>query len=179
MYYNKFMLKLSQSFIGKEVLSLRTGGPIAVVTQAIINPDNLKIEGWHVLDKSDERLILLSSEVRDIIEQGIAVNDHSALSPAEDLIRLQALLELDFELIGKPVTTQSGKKLGKISDYAVDSSSLFVKKLYASQSIVKNFAGGTLSIDRTQIVEITTRRIIIEDATEKIKAGAVATSAAG
>lgn len=168
------MLKLSQSFIGKEVLSLRTGGPIAVTVRPIINPDNLKIEGWYVIDQGDQRLILLASEVRDIMDQGIAVNDHSALAPAEDLIRLQSLLELNFELIGKPVTNQSGKKFGKISDYAVDSSSLFVKKLYASQSIVKNFSGGTLSIDRTQIIEITTRRIIIEDPTEDLKAKAVA-----
>ena len=172
------MLKLSQSFVGKEVLSLRTGGVIAVVVGAIINPDNLKIEGWHVIDQSDEKLILLASEVRDIIDQGIAVNDHDALAPAEDLVRLQPLLELNFELIGKPVTTGSGRKMGKISDYAVDSSSLFVKKLYATQSLVKNFSGGTLSIDRTQIVEITTRRIIIEDPTEKVKAGAVAPSVA-
>lgn len=172
------MLKLSQSFVGTEVLSLRTGGPIAVCVRPLINPDNLKIEGWYTIDQADQRLILLASEVRDVLEQGIVVNDHDSLAPAEDLVRIKPLLELNFELIGKPVTTQSGKKMGKVNDYAVDTASLFIKKLYATQPIVKNLAGGTLSIDRTQIVEITTRRIIIEDPTEDVKAPAIATGVA-
>ncbi len=104
------MLKLSESFIGREILSLRTGGTIAVGQRAIINPDNLKIEGWHVVDQSEQQLILLSTEVRDIIENGMVVNDHEALTPAEDLIRLKPILELNFELIGKPVTTVGGKR---------------------------------------------------------------------
>ncbi len=44
-----------------------------------------------------------------------------------------------------------------------------VEKLYAAQSLVKNFSGGTLSIDRTQIIEVTTRRVIIDDPVDKIR----------
>ena len=45
--------------------------------------------------------------------------------------------------------------------------------------MIRNFAGGTLSIDRSQIIEITNRRIVIEDPTERIKTGAPAASLAG
>ncbi len=174
------MLKLSQSFIGVDVLSLRTGSPIAKTTQAIINPNNLKIEGWYVVDRFDRKrpLILLSSDVRDMLDKGIVVNDHDVLSPPDELIRLAEILDLRFELIGKPVTNQDNKRLGKVSDYAVDNGSFFVKKLYAAQSLVKNFSGGTLSIDRTQIIEITTRRVIIDDPADAARVKAAAPSPA-
>lgn len=175
-----YMLKLNESFIGVDVLSLRTGSPIATTTQAIINPNNLRIEGWHVVDRFDKKkpLILLGSDVRDFLDKGIVVNDHEVLTAPKELVRLKPILELEFELIGKPVTTQSNKKVGKVSDYALESSSLFIKKLYVSQSLVKNFSGGTLSIDRQQIIEITTRRIIIDDPVDKATVKAAAPSPA-
>lgn len=173
------MLKLSEAILNRPVLSLRTGGPIGTATKVIFNPNNLQVEGWYVTDKFDNtQLILVANEVREIIEQGIVVNDHEVLSPIEDLVRLKPIIELNFEIIGKSVTTESGKKLGKVSDYAIESSGLMVKKIYASQPLVKNLTGGTLSIDRTQIIEITNRRIVVEDTTEKMPAGAVVSSPA-
>ncbi len=162
------MLKLSNVFTNTPVLSLRTGGPIATANKLIIDPNNLKIEGWHVTDKFDKTdLVLVSSDAREVIDKGVVVNDHEVLSPAEDLVRLKPILEIDFDLIGKAVTTESGKKLGKVSDFAVETSGLFVKKIYVSQNLIKNFSGGTLSIDRDQIIEITNRRIVVEEPTEK------------
>jgi hypothetical protein len=43
---------------------------------------------------------------------------------------------------------------------------MFVQKIYASQSILKSFTGGSLSIDRNQINEITPKRIIINELTK-------------
>ncbi len=173
------MLKLSPTFTNVPVLSLRTGRPIATANKIIFNPNNLKIEGWKVTDSHDNsQLMLVSGDVREVIDKGIVVNDHEVLSPESDLVRLQPIIELQFELLGKIVVTESGKKLGKITDFAVETQSLFVKKIYASQSIVKNFAGGTLSIDRTQIVEITNKKIIVDDSAQPIKGGVPAPSLA-
>lgn len=167
------MLKLSQSFNGTNIWSLRTGGVIGQTTKLIINPNNLKIEGWYIVDKfSGETAVLLSNDLREILPQGLVVNDQDAFSDPGDLVRLQEILKLRFELIGKLVVTQEGSKIGKVSDYAVETTSLIIKKLYVSQSIIKNFTGGTLSIDRTQIIEITSKRVIIEDITEDVKVGA-------
>jgi sporulation protein YlmC with PRC-barrel domain len=113
-----------------------------------------------------EQLVLLSGDIRDILPQGFAVNDHEVLTEAKELIRLKEVLELRFELLGLKVTSESGKNYGKINDFAYETNNLFVQKLYVSQSIVKNFSGGTLSVDRSQIIEVTNRRIIIEDPTE-------------
>lgn len=173
------MLKLSNVFQNTDVLSLRTGGPIAVANKAIIDPNNLKVEGWHVTDKFDKTdLILVSTDVREIIDKGIVINDHEVLSSADDLVRLKSVLEIDFTLMGKVVATDSGKKLGKVVDFAIETSGLIIKKLYVAQPLVKNFSGGTLSIDRNQIVEITNQRIIVEEPTEKAKVQAIAPAVA-
>lgn len=164
------MLKLSGAMTTINVMSLRTGGRVGTTAQIIINPNNLKIEGWYVDDKfSGERLILLANDVRDIVSQGIAINDHEVLSDPDDLVRLKPILEINFELIGKKVRSESGKNYGKVSDFAIETSSLIIKKIYASQSIVKSLSGGNLSIDRTQILEITNTTIIIDDPTVKDK----------
>lgn len=174
------MLKLYESTPGTSVLSLRTGGPVATILSPIINPNNLYIEGWHVEDGHNrEQLILLSKDVRDIIPQGFVVNDYEVLSSRDDLIRLKDILKIEFDLLGLKVSSERGTKYGKIDDYAFESKNMFIQKLYVAQPLIKNFSGGTLSIDRSQIIEVTNKRIIIEEPTEKSGARATSPSVAG
>lgn len=172
------MLQLSASLLNKSVLSLRTSTPIATITAAIFNPNNLKIEGFYCIDRFDKReLILLCQDIRDTLKQGYVVNDHDVLVEPSELIRLKEVLELNFELIGKHVETISKIKVGKVSDYAVETETMYVQKVYASQSILKSFTGGSLSIDRTQINEITPKRIIINELVKNSRLAAPATAA--
>jgi sporulation protein YlmC with PRC-barrel domain len=159
------MLQLSANLTNKSVLSLRTSSAIATVTAPIINPDNLKIEGFYCQDRFDKKkqLILLYQDIRDIMPNGYVVNDHDVLTEPEELVRLKKVLELNFELLGKQVVTVNTQRVGKVSDYATEMETMFVQKIYVAQSILKNFAGGSLSIDRTQVNEITPRRIIINE----------------
>ncbi len=174
------MLKLYESTPGTEILSLRTGGAIATILGPIINPNNLYIEGWYVEDaRNHEHLILLSKDVRDIIQQGFVVNDHEVLSKSDELVRLNDILKLEFDLLGLRVKSESGTKYGKINDYAYETKNSFVQKLYVARPLVKDFSGGTLSIDRSQIIEVTNRQIIIEEPTEKSGARATSPSIAG
>lgn len=155
------------------MLSLRTGSPVAEVIAPVINPDNLKIEGFYCLDSIDHlELVLLYQDIRDILPQGLIVNDHEVLAVPEDLIRLKNILELNFEIIGKPVETVSREKVGKVTDYAFEGSTMYIQKLYVSQSLLKNLTSGNLSIDRTTVHEITPKRIIINDLLAPAPAGA-------
>jgi sporulation protein YlmC with PRC-barrel domain len=145
-------------------LSLRTGGPVGHALNPVLNPNNLKIEGWYATAvRERESYILPAGEVRDIIAKGIVVDDHSSLTLVEDMIRLKDVIELGFEIIGKTVKNENKRTLGKVEDYAVDDQSLYVKKLYVSQSLLRSFSTQQLVIDRTQIVEINDRFIIVKD----------------
>lgn len=160
------MLLMGQQLIDKPVMSLRTGQPIGTVTDIIVNPNNLKIEGWYVDDSdSKRRAILLSQDVRDIIEVGFVVNDHEALSDTSELVRLESVLRIGFDVIGKTVVIENKKRLGKVNDYAFEKETSFIQKLYVGQSIVKSFSGGNAIVDRSQIIEINNKKIIVQDAT--------------
>lgn len=171
------MLTFGQNLIGKNILSLRIGRPIGVAGEPIINPNNLKIEGWFAFDSGDKKqAVLLSQDVREILSQGFVVNDYDALTPKDELVRLKDLLKYEFTLIGKQVVTTSKQRLGKVGDYAFEKNGFFIQKLYVNQSILKSFTGGGLVIDRSQIVEITHKRITVDDVTVKEQAPMPATA---
>lgn len=157
-------------------MSLRNGRAVASIESPIFNPNNLKIEGFYCLDSVDKKkqLVLLYQDIRDVIPQGYVVNDHDVLAEPEDLVRLKKIMELEFQLLGKPVETLSKEKIGKVNDYATEVTTMYVQKIYVAQSLVKNLSGGNLSVDRTQINEITNRRIIINDPLQHTRARAAA-----
>lgn len=161
------MLQLSSIYYDRKILSLRTGGPIGHALSPIINPNNLKIEGWYATAIHErESYIVPTSEVRDIIDKGIVVDDHTALTPIEDMVRLKSVIQLGFEIIGKTVKNDSKRTLGKVESYAVDDTNFTIQKLYVNQSLFRSFSTQQLVIDRSQIIEINDRFVIVKDARE-------------
>ncbi len=158
------MLQLSATLLNKPVMSLRTGAQIATVYAPIINPDNLKVEGFYCRDRfSTKTLVLVYQDIRELLNKGYVVNDHDSLSEPDDLIRLKDVISLNFNLIGKQVVTINKSKVGKVNDYAVEVETMFIQKLYVTQSILKSFSGGNLSVDRNQVREITDTKVVIND----------------
>lgn len=158
------MLSLSNSLVNKQVLSLRSSTPVADVEGVIINPDNLKVEGFYCKDLYNKKsLVLTIGDIRETTFDGYIVNDHEVLVDPEDLIRLREVLNLNFVLIGKSVETVSKEKIGKVSDYVTDTDSMFIQKLYVSRPLLKALNNNTFIVDRNQINEINSSKIIIND----------------
>lgn len=123
------------------------------------------IEGFYCQDKFDKKkkLILLCQDIRETLPSGYIVNDHDVLTSPEDLVRLKEILNINFDPIAKQVETISDVKVGKVFDYAAELKSMYIQKLYVSKPLYKSIGGGNLIVDRSQINEITPRRIIIND----------------
>lgn len=165
------MLRLSKAFFNRSILSLRTGSKIGSAIDPLINPDNLKIEGWFAVSKTVKgEQILPAGEVREFITKGLVVNDFDAITDPKDLIRLKDIIRIRFDLMGKTVVTESKRRLGKVVDFAVDEG-FYVQKLYVNPPIYKNLAGEQLLISREEIIEITNKHIVVADATIKTRAG--------
>lgn len=173
------MLIMSEAIIDKPILSLRTGGEMATSVACLINPNNLKIEALYCIDRFDKTTkLLLSSDIREIIKQGIVVNDHDNLSDPNDLIRLKKIIKINYTLIDKPVFTESKKKIGKVADFALDNQTMYIQKLYSSPTLMKTLTGKQLSIDRARIIEITSRKIVIKDIEGTVKSSFLAAAGA-
>ena len=167
--YTKSMLLLSKSLYNRPVMSLRVGRPIAVAVEPIINPHNLKILGWWCKTPgATKQQVLLSEDVREVMPDGLAINDVDALSHTDDLVRHNVILGLHFQLIDKKVKTKRSK-LGKVSDFAYDNQAMLIQKLYVARPLTKLLASeDTLIIDRNQIIEVTDRYILVRDADVKV-----------
>lgn len=164
------MLKLSTNLYNIPIFSLRTGGQIGVALRPLINPNNLKVEGWYALSSYEQgTLVLPASEVREYSRTGLAVNDHDSICDASEIVRLAPLYRLNFKVENKNVVTESRRKLGKVENYAVDIDSFYIQKLYVSPPMLKAFTSQQLPISRSQIVEVTDKKIVITEleATER------------
>lgn len=172
------MLRMSESLFNVPIISLRVGQRIGVATEPIINPHNLKIIGWWCSESGGGTpLVLLADDVRENSQQGLAVNDHDALSSPDDLVRYKEILDTHFILVDKLVKTKR-RKIGRVQDFSYNDG-LFVQKLYIQKSLIKVFASeDTAIVDRTQILEVTDAYILVRDTevaeTEEEMAGAAA-----
>jgi hypothetical protein len=156
------MLRMSGSLFNIPVISLRIGRPIATAVEPIMNPHNLKVLGWWCKEPGNGTSVLLTDDVRETTQQGLAVNDDDVLSPPEDLVRHKEILDTNFQLIDKLVRTKRSK-IGKVHDYSYNDG-MFVQKLYVSRPLMKVFAAeDTVIVDRTQILEVTDHHILVRD----------------
>lgn len=158
------MLLPDTRLINAPVLSLQTGGALGHITSAIIDPRQLIVaafycDGPHIQNTA----VLHVEDIREITNMGVIVDDAETLmSPNEDLVRLQQIINFHFELMGKPVIDTTKHKLGRIQGYSVDADSFYIMKINVKQTLFKDFFGGTLLVDRTQVVEVNDHRIIVQ-----------------
>ena len=153
---------LSKELYNRPVLDMRSGKAVAVATGPIINPHSLKIIGWWCDPKDGPSpRVLLASSVRQMSANGLIIDDLSELSGAEELVRDQETLRINYQLPGKTVRTKR-RKLGKVEDFSF-TEAMLVQKLYVQQSIIRALNTETLIIDRSQIMEVNDQAIIVRD----------------
>ena len=170
------MLMVGSRFIGMPILSLHIGGQTAAVKRAIVDPEDLRIIAFElegpILKDPEIGSYLMAEDIRETSNQGLVVDSADRFVNPEDVIRLNNVLELNFDLEGLKVVTKEGKsvkKLGKVVDYTVDSSTLSVFQIIAQRPFMESFVDPQLTINRSQITEIDDYKITIKHDKQKIK----------
>lgn len=144
--------------MNRPIMSLHTGSQIGVAKDVIINPHTLSVLGWWC---EPGKRVLLTSEIRENGSHGVVIDDENNMADRTELHRHQEVLNLKFFLIGKDVKS-SDKKIGRITDFAVDEA-FIVQKLYVDKSLIKGLTSDTLLVSRSQIIEVTDKYIVIAD----------------
>lgn len=163
------MSQLSSRLYNVPIVSLRTGAQAGTAVSPIINPNNLKIEGWYTVDQfSGDNLVLPVGEIREFTRHGIAVNDHDAMTDPSELVRLQGIIKINYEIIGKTVVTENGRRVGKVSDFSFDTAGMYIQKLYVTPRGLKAITGDERLIARQQIVQITDKAIVVRGTDLKV-----------
>ena len=168
------MLLTGSKMIGMPVLSLHVGSAIAKTTHAIIDPENLGVVAYELdgpIIKNDPEVgdILDVKDIRDLSNDGIIVDSADRFTTRDEVIKFDKIMKLHFNLVGLKVVTQSGKKVGKISDYTLDSESMIIYQLIVQRPFVSSLIDPTLTINRSQIIEIDDFKVTIRHDKAQIK----------
>jgi len=156
------------------IMSLQTGAQLGTASEPIVDPHTLKIIAFYCTGKLIEArpAILHTDDIREFGQMGFIINDSDDIMPVEDLVRLQDVINLHFELIGKAVIDTNKRKVGKVGNYIIESNSFNIMKLGVKRPLLQAIGDTEAIIDRRQIVEVTDKEIIVEAPTIKAEAGA-------
>lgn len=157
------MLLLAQRLLNLPILSLQTGSPLAYTTELLIDPRRLHVVAFYCEGPLvDEHPALVhTSDIREFSDIGFIVDDSDNIMSLEGLVRLQGIIDYNFQLEGMKVIDNHQKKLGKVSEFTVETESFLIKKITVKRPLLQSLNDAELIIDREQIVEITHDTIIV------------------
>ena len=165
------MLVMNSRLIGAPVLSVQAGGPIGRIVDAIVDPDNLSVIAFHVDGPpiNKQQNILDVRSVREYSSYGFVIDDIDELVFPDDIIRINNILKLNFNLLSLKVETKKGSKLGKVQDFTLTSEDFIIQQIIVKRPMIKSLNDPELTIPRSEIVEITDYKIIVKEEEKTIK----------
>lgn len=165
------MLLIGSKVIRASIMGLQTGTRLAVTKEPIIDPATLKIIAYEVDGPllAEHPSFLRIADIRELSPVGMIIDSSDEFVGHDDVIAISKLLELGFKLTGINVIDDSGKNLGKVVDYIIDTDSFFIQQLRVKQKIMKSLTNTELLIHRSQIVEISNTTITVKSARKKVK----------
>lgn len=165
------MLVMNSRLIGAPVLSVQAGGPIGRIVDAIVDPDNLSVIAFHVDGPpiNKQQNILDVRSVREYSSYGFVIDDIDELVSPDDVIRINNILKLNFNLLSLKVETKKGSKLGKVQDFTLTSEDFIIQQIIVKRPMIKSLNDPELTIPRSEIVEITDYKIIVKEEEKTIK----------
>ena len=165
------MLILGSRLINIPVMSLQTGTKLAVTKFPIVDPSNLKIMAYEVDGQmlNEHPSFIRIADVRELSTVGMIIDSNDEFIGKKDVISIQKLYELGFNLIGMKVIDESKHKLGKVKDYSLETNSFVIQQLNIKPSVIKSLADTELLVHRSQIVEINNQNIIVKTTAKKLE----------
>ena len=154
------------------ILSLQVGGEIALCDFPIVDPNELKLMAYTltniVQDEDTGGDILVLDDLREFSKNGFIIDSGSRFVNRDEVVRLDKIMSLNFDLIGLKVVSESGKKIGKVKDFTIDTKTFMVYQIIVDRPAIKSLVDPELTINRSQIVEIDDYKITIKNEAEKI-----------
>jgi uncharacterized protein YrrD len=164
------MLTIGTRLLDTPVMSLQTGGRLATTEKPIIDPANLKIVAFEVNGQllSERPALLRVDDIREFGQIGMIVNSNDEFIGVHDVIKIEQLYSLGFNLIGMTVKDELNHRLGKVENYTVETDSYVIQQLTVKRGFLKGLTDTGVLISRTQILEINDSEIVVRSTAQKI-----------
>jgi uncharacterized protein YrrD len=157
------MLLAGSRLIDAPVLGLQTGSELARTNNPVIDPAKLEIIAYELqgplLDQHPS--LLRIADVREFSDIGIIVDSSDEFVLPQDIIKLDEIYNLHFNIMGMHVIDEKRHKLGKINGYTLDTTGFLIQQLSVKRPLLQSLGDTELLIHRTQITEINDNEIVV------------------
>lgn len=152
-------------------MGLQTGTQLAVAKTPIIDPSNLMIVGYEVDGPLlvERPSFIRIADVRELSDVGMIIDSNDEFIGIKDVIAIEKIHKLDFKLLGLAVVDEAKHKLGKVSDYSLETGSFIIQQLNVSRGALKSLSETELLVHRSQIVEINDDAVIVRTTAKKLE----------
>lgn len=145
------------------IMSLQTGDTIARIAKPIIDPADLGVKAYYVNSDQFEASthVLRTQDFRELSDLGFIVDSIDDLIELADVVKLKEIADLSFVVDGIPVIDENRHKLGKVTDYTIDTTTFTIQQLSVKRPLLKSFGDTELLIHRSQIIEVGRNSIVV------------------
>lgn len=158
------MIILGSKLFNSPIMSLQTSGEVGKTTRAIVNPESLAIIGYVAegsLVSEDTGNVLRIADVRELSDLGFIIDSIDELVNPSEIIKLKEIYEYGFNLLGIAVLDERRKKIGRVSDYTVETGNFIIQQLTVHRPFLHSFNDTELVIHRSQIIEVSSKAIVV------------------
>lgn len=152
------MLRLLSTIIGLPVISQRDSRALGVVKEPAADAAKGKIVAYEL---SRRPSYLSTTDILAYLDDGIVVQDDEVLQEEDDLIRLKQLGNDRTPLFGLKAVSDTGKKLGRISDVLIDTEAHLTTRLHIKPGGLRGLAAAELIIPRERVIKMTAQEVIV------------------
>lgn len=157
------MLILGSRLLKTAIMSLQTGGQLAVTSRPVIDPADLRIHAYEIEGPllTEQPSFIRTADIREYGRLGMIIDSTDEIIGVSDVIKIENLYKLGFPLIGLTVIDDQKRRLGKVDDYTLETNSYVIQQLHVRRGFLKGISDTGLIIGRSQILEINDTNIVV------------------
>jgi sporulation protein YlmC with PRC-barrel domain len=144
-------------------MSLQTGSKLANTLRPIIDPSNLRVIAYEIEGPllTESPSFLRTDDIREYGRLGMIIDGTDELIGLNDVIKIKEVYGLNFSLVGLNVIDNHKQKLGKVTDYTLDTGDFLIQQLNVRRGFLRGITDTGLLINRSQIIEVNDTTVIV------------------
>ena len=146
------------------IVDPQTGTQLAQAPSAINDPRNLSIAAFELEGPllSIAPAYLRVNEIREVSSIGMIIDSNDEIVASGDIIALDNLLKMNFQLIGLSVVDELKHKLGKVEDYTLETGGFVFLHMHVKSGLFRGPTHTGLLILRSQATVITDASMFVQ-----------------
>ncbi len=151
--------------IGLPIFELRDQARLGIVADILLDQNGQKIIGFileNPIFSFQPPKIVLSIDIIETLKEALIVKDDDAVVPLSEALPAQELFKKKYFGIAQKVFSETGKYLGRVTDYIIENKTLFITKYYV-QSMTRE-----VIIPSGDIIDFNGKKITVRDKTTAI-----------